>query len=44
MASHPLEKSSLLAICSLENVENWQIDYSYEQLATLHYLEKISED
>ena len=28
----------------MENVENWQIDYSYEQLATLHYLEKISED
>ena len=32
------------AICSLESVENWQIDYTYEQLATLHYLEKISED
>ena len=21
------------AICSLENVENWQIDYSYEQVS-----------
>lgn len=30
------------AICSLDRVENWQIDYSYEQLATLYYLEKIS--
>ena len=31
-------------ICSLDKAENWQIDYSYEQLATLYYLEKISID
>ena len=44
MASHPQEKVFFALYCSLENVENWQIDYSYEQLATLHYLRKISED
>lgn len=31
-------------ICSLVNVENWQIEPSFEQLATLHYLEKLSID
>ena len=29
-------------ITSLDKVENWQIDYSYEQIATLYYNNKIS--
>ena len=29
-------------ITALNKVENWQIDYSYEQIAILYYQDKIS--